>query len=85
MPKQTEQSKRHGEQVRNLYVIRLDDEVLKRGKFLEANPDYQPGKPCVYVGITSHDPAVRFNQHKEGHKASRIGPTPLSRTVSCLG
>ena len=53
-------------------MIRLDDAVLERRKFLKANPDYQPGKPCVYVGVTSHDPAVRFNQHKEGSKASPI-------------
>lgn len=72
MPKQTERSRKHHQQVRNLYVIRLDDAVLERQKFLEANPDYQPGKPCVYVGVTSHDPAVRFKQHKEGSKASRI-------------
>jgi hypothetical protein len=25
----------------------------------------------VYVGRTSHSPAVRFQQHKEGYKASR--------------
>ncbi len=58
--------------VKNLYVIRLDDEVLKLAKFLEANPDYRSGKPCVYVGATSHDPKKRFKQHKDGYRSSRI-------------
>ena len=58
--------------LRNLYVIRLDDAVLQQRKFRERNPGYQPGKPCVYVGQTSLDPEDRFQQHKEGHKASRI-------------
>ena len=58
--------------VRNLYVIRLDDAVLRKRKFRERNPGYQPGKPCVYVGQTSLDPDIRFQQHKEGYKSSRI-------------
>lgn len=57
---------------RNLYVIRLDDAVLQERKFKERNPDYRPGKPCVYVGQTALDPDERFQRHKEGHKASRI-------------
>ena len=64
--------------VRNLYVIRLDDAVLQERKFLAMNPDYRLRpiaffrKPCVYVGVTSHDPVVRFEQQKAGYKASRI-------------
>ena len=53
-------------------MIRLDDAVLRERKFRERNPGYQSGKPCVYVGQTSRDPDVRFQQHKEGDKASRI-------------
>ena len=57
----------------NLYVILLRDEVwLHRRKFRERNPDYRPNMPCVYVGQTSLDPEERFEQHKEGKKASRI-------------
>ena len=26
----------------------------------------------MYVGVTSHEPVVRFEQHKTGYKASRI-------------
>ena len=64
------------ESLRNLYVIRLDDAVLRERKFRERNPDYRPRgiglfrKPCVYVGQTWHDPEVRFQQHKDGYKAS---------------
>ena len=56
--------------LKNLYVIRLDHAVLQKRKFRERNPHYRPRlialfrKPCVYVGFTSHDPAVRFEQHK---------------------
>ena len=57
---------------RNLYVIRLDDAVLQKRKFRERNPDYRRGKPCVYVGQTSLDPEIRFQQHQDGYKASQI-------------
>ena len=66
------------ESLRNLYVIRLDDAVLRDRKFRERNPDYRLRglglfrKPCVYVGQTWHDPEVRFQQHKDGYKSSRI-------------
>ncbi len=26
----------------------------------------------MYVGVTSHDPKVRFKQHRDGNKPSRI-------------
>ena len=46
--------------------------VLEKKKFRDANPDYEEGKPCVYVGMTSKTPEERFQQHKEGYRASRI-------------
>ena len=58
--------------LRNLYVVRLDDAVLRKRKFRERNPNYRPGKPCVYVGQTWLDPEIRFQQHQDGYKASRI-------------
>ena len=38
----------------HVYVIELDPDVWREPKFRRANPDYapQPGKPCVYVGMT---------------------------------
>lgn len=51
-----------------IYVIRLDDSVLKVKRFREANPDHKPGKPCYYVGMTGKSPEERFADHKSGHK-----------------
>lgn len=54
-----------------VYVIELDKAVLGRRKFIEANPDHDPEKPCLYVGMTGRTPDERFRQHKEGYKASK--------------
>ena len=45
----------------HVYVIELHNDVLDEPKFRKANPDYLPGKPCVYVGMTGHDPDTRFD------------------------
>ena len=50
----------------HVYVIELADEVWNVGRFRRANPDYQLGKPFVYVGMTGLDPDVRFDKHKAG-------------------
>jgi len=55
----------------NVYVIELDPRVLTSRKFREANPDHDPGRPCLYVGMTALDPDHRFDQHKSGIKACR--------------
>jgi hypothetical protein len=54
----------------NVYVIRLDDAVLKNRRFRAANPGYVKGAPCVYVGATGLAPEERFANHKAGHKAN---------------
>jgi predicted GIY-YIG superfamily endonuclease len=56
---------------RNLYVVTLHPEVLTRKEFRDANPNYIEGMPCVYVGITIHDPGDRYEQHKTGYKCSQ--------------
>ena len=53
-----------------VYVVLLSDEVLLRKKFLKSNPEYQVGKPCIYVGMTGLDPDTRFDKHKAGVKAN---------------
>ena len=61
-------------EAKNLYVIRLRQDVLYwEEKFEEENKHYDPAseKPCVYVGLTAHEPQCRFEQHKNGHKAGR--------------
>ena len=40
----------------HVYVIELSKDVLYEGRFKKANPDYDYGKPCVYVGMTVSDP-----------------------------
>jgi predicted GIY-YIG superfamily endonuclease len=56
---------------RNLYIITLHPDVLERRDFREANPNYIEGMPCVYVGITIHNPGDRYEQHKTGYKSSK--------------
>jgi len=56
---------------RKLYVITLMPEVLERRDFREANPDYLEGMPCLYVGITIHEPGDRFEQHMAGYRSSK--------------
>ena len=56
---------------RNLYVITLHPDVLQQKAFLEVNPGYIEGMPCVYVGITIHTPGDRFQQHKVGYRSSK--------------
>ena len=50
----------------SVYVIELHPHVLQESKFRKCNPDYQEGKPCVYVGMTGLDPDLRFDKHKAG-------------------
>jgi hypothetical protein len=55
----------------HVYVIELSKDVLYKGRFKKANPDYVMGKPCVYVGMTGLDPDVRFDKHKAGIQSNR--------------
>ncbi len=57
---------------RNLYVITLHPAVLDRQEFRDANPAYIEGMPCVYVGLTIHDPGERYQQHKTGYRSSKF-------------
>jgi hypothetical protein len=56
---------------RNLYVITLDPEVLWIKQFRQENLGYIEGMPCVYVGMTIHDPGDRFEQHRAGYRSSK--------------
>lgn len=55
----------------HVYVIELSKDVLLEAKFKKCNPQYRPGKPCVYVGMTGLDPDLRFDKHKAGIQANR--------------
>jgi len=54
----------------NVYVVLLDNEVLNDRKFRDANPDHDPLKPCLYVGMTGNPPEERFRDHQRGHRSS---------------
>jgi hypothetical protein len=55
----------------NVYVVELSRDVLNEPRFRKANPDYDPGKPCVYVGMTGLSPDDRFDKHKAGIKSNK--------------
>ena len=56
----------------HVYVVLLDPAVLGERKVLAANPKRDPAKPCLYVGMTGLPPGERFQNHKDGYKASRF-------------
>ena len=56
---------------RKLYIITLHPDVLESRDFRAANPCYIEGMPCVYVGITIHEPGDRYEQHKTGYRSSK--------------
>jgi hypothetical protein len=56
----------------NVYVIGLARDVLNERKFVEANPQFNLRKPCVYVGMTGLTPSVRFLRHRSGIQACRF-------------
>jgi hypothetical protein len=56
----------------SVYVILLDPAVLKHPSILRLNPDRDPAKPCLYVGMTGLPIAERFENHKAGYKAAWV-------------
>ena len=54
-----------------VYIVDLKKAVLGVKKFKARNPNYQEGKPCVYVGSTGIGVEQRFEQHKAGYKSNR--------------
>lgn len=56
-------------ELHTVYVIELDRKVLKYEEFMQANPQYKPGMPCLFVGETRHTPRKRFNYHLVGYKS----------------
>lgn len=54
----------------NVYVILLDSKVAAHPSVLRENPKRDPGKPCVYVGMTGLPVEHRFENHKHGYKSA---------------
>ena len=55
----------------SVYVVLLSKDVWYEPKFRRCNPDYDPARPCVYVGMTGQSPDVRFDKHKAGIKSNK--------------
>jgi hypothetical protein len=66
------QSGRTPEHHHNVYVVLLDPAVARLRKVRAANPDRDPKKPSVYVGMSGLTPEERFTNHKRGDKASSV-------------
>jgi len=56
----------------NVYVVLLDPAIGKLRKVRAENPERDPKKPCVYVGMTGLTPEERFANHKAGTKAAWV-------------
>ncbi|HYG33902.1 MAG TPA: hypothetical protein VEC99_03910 [Clostridia bacterium] len=56
----------------NVYVVLLDPAAAKIRRVRAENPNSDPAKPCVYVGMTGLSPEERFDNHKTGIKAAWI-------------
>ena len=56
----------------HVYVVLLDAAAAKFRKVRLLNPKRDPGKPCVYVGLTGLSPEERFANHQAGIKSSSL-------------
>jgi hypothetical protein len=56
----------------SVYVILLDPCVLRHPSILRLNPNREPTKPCVYVGMTGLPVEERFENHKKGLKSAWV-------------
>ena len=56
----------------SVYVILLDPAVLKHPSIQGLNPDRDPSKPCVYVGMTGLPVDHRFENHRNGYKSAWV-------------
>ena len=56
----------------SVYVVLLDSAVGKLRKVRAENPQRDPKKPCVYVGMTGLTPEERFANHKAGIKSAWV-------------
>ena len=65
-------AKAQPEQHHNVYVVLLKPAVGKLRKVRAENPNRDPKKPCLYVGLTGLKPEERFANHKAGIKAAAV-------------
>ena len=63
---------RQPEHHHNVYVVLLDLGAARLRKVRAADPDRDPKKPCIYVGMSGLTPEELFANHKSGDKASSV-------------
>src|SRR5262245_26660980 len=56
----------------NVYVVLLSPKARKLREVRAENPNADPAKPCLYIGMTGLTPEERFQHHKIGLKAARV-------------
>ena len=56
----------------HVYVVLLDPALGKLRKVRAENPQRDPKKACVYVGMTGLTPEERFANHKAGIKDAYV-------------
>ena len=54
----------------SVYVILLKSSVAEHPSILRCNPNRDPAKPCLYVGMTGLTVEHRFENHKNGYKSA---------------
>ena len=55
-----------------VYVIELSKRVFtENARFRAANPQFNGVLECLYVGMSSKEPAERFRQHKTGYRSKK--------------
>ena len=62
----------HPDHHHNVYVVLLDTAAGRLRAVRAENPNRDPKKPCVYVGMTGLPPEERFANHKAGTKAASL-------------
>jgi len=75
LQRRTLQTVRAGQQAthhHNVYVVLLDPAAGKFRKVRAENPERDPRKPCLYVGMTGLTPEERFSNHKAGIKDASL-------------
>jgi predicted GIY-YIG superfamily endonuclease len=65
-------SKRQAAYHHSVYVVLLDPVVGKLRRVRAVNPNRNPERPCVYVGMTGLKLETRFANHKQGKKAAAL-------------
>jgi len=56
----------------NVYVVLLSKAALTDPSILQRNPERDPSKSAVYVGLTGLPVDHRFENHKNGYKSARL-------------